>query len=175
MQYFINLFPEKEKDTADKVIYFAFHYLRYILVITQFVVICVFFFRFKVDQEIVDLKDGLQQKKQIILATSSLLDEMDYLDKETTNVAAIITEQSKFQTMTNYFIESLPSDIFLSSLSVSGARISCDGYSLNPASIQQYKEQLSREAKFEKITLSSVRKTDQGFTFSLELENFKFN
>lgn len=174
MRYFINLFPEKEKDAVDKVMYFAFHYLRYILVITQFVVICVFFFRFKVDQEIVDLKDSLQQKRQIIVATRSLLDEIAYLEDKTNNIAEIAKEEERFQTMISYFIDGLPQDVLLNNLTVDNDRITCEGYSLNPASIQQYRELLESEARFETITLASVRKTEQGFAFSLTLEKYKF-
>ncbi len=173
MRYFINLFPEKEKDAVDKVMYFAFHYLRYILVITQFVVICVFFFRFKVDQEIVDLKEGLQQKKQIIVATKSLVEEIAYLEEKTMKIAEIANEEERFQTMLNYFVDGLPGDINLSSLVVSGKKISCEGYSLNPASIQQYRERLAAEQKFAEVTLSSVRKSEQGFAFTLVLDGYK--
>lgn len=172
MRYDINLFPEKEKDVVDRVMYFALHYLRYILVITQFVVICVFFFRFKVDQEIVDLKDGLQQKKQIIESTKSLLDEVAFLENRTKTVSDIAVDQEKFQGMFEYFLSSLPPDVIITSLAVERTKISCEGYSLNPATIQQYKEQLSGEARFEKVNLLSVRKTDLGFAFSLILENY---
>lgn len=153
--------------------YFAFHYLRYILVITQFVVICVFFFRFKVDQEIVDLKDGLQQKKQIIVATKPLLDEIAILEEKTTNIAAIAKNEEDFQTMFTYFIDGLPNDILIQNLAVTSDKIVCDGYSINPASIQKYKDQLTTEARFETVTLASVRKTDIGFTFSITLDKYK--
>ena len=80
MKYLINLFPSPEKSRTDKFIYFAFHYLRYILVITQFVAICVFFFRFKVDQDIVDLQEKADQKQSIIVATKDLLSRMQEVD-----------------------------------------------------------------------------------------------
>ncbi|PJB87766.1 hypothetical protein CO083_05355, partial [Candidatus Roizmanbacteria bacterium CG_4_9_14_0_8_um_filter_34_12] len=64
MKYKINLLLPKEKNWLDKVIYFGLNYLRYILVITQTVIIMVFFYRFKIDQEIVDLKDAVKQKQE---------------------------------------------------------------------------------------------------------------
>ena len=67
MKYKINLLLPKEKNWLDKVIYFGLNYLRYILVITQTVIIMVFFYRFKIDQEIVDLKDAVKQKQEIII------------------------------------------------------------------------------------------------------------
>lgn len=172
MKYYINLFPAKEKDVVDRALFFAFHYLRYILVITQFVVICVFFFRFKVDQEIVDLKDGLRQKQQIVEATKGLLEEVEYLERKTNQVGDIIKAQDDFQEMFSYFLSGLPPAIILTSVSVERGKISCTGYSLDPAAIRDYERQLQDERRFSEISLTGVRKTDQGFSFSLVLNNY---
>ena len=65
MKYKINLITRRKEKVVDKVIYFVMNYLRYILVITQIIVIGVFFYRFKIDQEMVDLQEAVQQKKEI--------------------------------------------------------------------------------------------------------------
>ncbi|MCX7996369.1 MAG: hypothetical protein N2691_01255 [Patescibacteria group bacterium] len=173
MKYYINLFPEKEKDAVDRVMYFAFHYLRYILVITQFVVICVFFFRFKVDQEIVDLKDGLQQKQQIIEATKGLLGEVVYLEKKTEQVSDIVAKQDRFNDLYNYFINSLPPEIVLQNVSIDHEKISCSGYSLDAAIIQGYEAKLIAEGIFGSVELTGLRKSETGFSFSMVLTKFK--
>jgi hypothetical protein len=173
MKYYINLFPEKEKDAVDKIMYFAFHYLRYILVITQFVVICVFFFRFKVDQEIVDLKDGLQQKRQIIESTKSLLDEVAVLETKTKSIGAIMKRQEDFNSQYSYFIDNLPEDLVVTAINFTASGITCDGYSVNPATIQKFKDQLITEKRFKTVNLESVRKSTTGFSFTLKLEEYK--
>ncbi|MFS8159061.1 MAG: hypothetical protein ACMG6E_02395, partial [Candidatus Roizmanbacteria bacterium] len=71
----INLIPHKEKKFAEKVVYFLLHYLRYILVITQIVVILVFFLRFKIDQNVIDLEESYNQKQEILKLASPILDE----------------------------------------------------------------------------------------------------
>ena len=68
----INLFPVSERTFSEKVLYFSLHYLRYIIVLTQITVIAVFFFRFKVDQEIIDLKEKVTQKQEIFKITKPL-------------------------------------------------------------------------------------------------------
>lgn len=173
MKYYINLFPQKEQDLVDKIMYFSFHYLRYILVITQFVVICVFFYRFKVDQEIVDLKDGLVQKKQIVEATDTMLKEISYLESKTNNIKDILTKQDSFYTAFNYFTQSIPSDIVITSIVVVLDTIECEGFSVNPASIQNFQQQLVNEKRFENVELYNVRKTDTGFIFGLKLINYQ--
>ena len=47
MKYKINLITKRKEKAVDKVIYFVMNYLRYILVITQIVVIGVFFYNLK--------------------------------------------------------------------------------------------------------------------------------
>jgi len=83
MKYQINLLPKKEKDFVDRGIYFALHYLRYVLVLTQIVVIAVFFYRFQIDQEIIDLKDELTQKQEIVAVSAPLLSEAQVVDVKT--------------------------------------------------------------------------------------------
>ncbi len=57
MKYKINLLLKKEEGILDKIYIFLVNYLRYIIVITQFVVIGVFFYRLQVDQRVIDLKE----------------------------------------------------------------------------------------------------------------------
>ncbi|MDO8741626.1 MAG: hypothetical protein Q7J11_00595, partial [Candidatus Roizmanbacteria bacterium] len=61
MKYKINLLEKKETSLLDKLTFFGLNYLRYIIVITQLVVIGVFFYRFQIDQSIIDLKEGVNQ------------------------------------------------------------------------------------------------------------------
>jgi len=110
MKYKINLLPEKERDFLDKGIYFVVHYLRYVLVITQIVVISVFFYRFKIDQEIIDLKDELQQKQEIVAVSGSLLKEAEIVDLKTKQIREILVNQALFAEPFTYFLDTFPND-----------------------------------------------------------------
>src|SRR3989344_3456740 len=116
MKYTTNLFPKKEQSIIDKITYFALHYLRYILVITQFVTICVFFYRFKADQEIVDLKDTLSQKKAIVETTQTLLDRVKELDFKIANIKKLYIQQDTLSSLFSYIYESLPPDMTISAM-----------------------------------------------------------
>ena len=108
MKYQINLLKEKEKDISGKIIYFALHYLRYILVVTQIVVIVVFFYRFKIDQEVIDLRDELKQKQEIVQVSNPLLKEAQAIDLKTREIKDILDKQSSFQQMLSYFLSVFP-------------------------------------------------------------------
>ena len=84
MRYKINLLEKKELNLLDKLTFFCLNYLRYIIVITQLVVIGVFFYRFQIDQRIIDLKEGVEQKKeivQIVLSDKNSQHFVNVLDK----------------------------------------------------------------------------------------------
>lgn len=173
MRYLINLFPAKEQNTVDKIIYFAFHYLRYILVITQFVVICVFFYRFKVDQEIVDLKDGLKQKQQIVNATEQLINEVKVISNKVGNIQTVFAEQTTTQNLYSYFFDRLPSSLIVNNFRMSEGSLEIEGVTDDSNSVKLFYESLKSENRFTSIELRNVRKTDEGYTFSLRLLNFK--
>ncbi|MFA9288789.1 MAG: PilN domain-containing protein [Weeksellaceae bacterium] len=173
MKYQINLFPEKKLSAADKIIYFSLHYLRYILVITQFVAICVFFYRFKVDQDIVDLKDTLIQKQHIIESTQMLLDEIKELDAKISNVKPLLTRQSAMVTMYQYFFSRMPSSIVITTMSVNEESVIVSGITTDVESIKAFYEQLKIDKRFTEITLRNVNKTDLGYEFNLSLQTFQ--
>src|SRR3989344_8661356 len=99
MKYKINLIPKKEETLGERFLYFASHYLRYIIVITQLVVIGVFFYRFQVDQRVIDLKEAVGQKKEIIEIVLPLLTEATRIDQKQNEIKNIINNQEKFKTL----------------------------------------------------------------------------
>ncbi len=173
MKYLINLLPEKDRDATDKIIYFAFHYLRYILVITQFVAICVFFFRFKVDQQIVDERDALTQKRAIVDATQMLLDEVKILDTKVTDVKTLLTKQDKTKSMYTYVLDSIPPEIYINKFNAKDLVIDIEGFSANIEVVQQLFERMKNESHFQTVKLTSVDKRENGYMFRLTLTKYK--
>ena len=82
MKYKINLIGNKnnKKGVISKLNYFFFNYFRYILVLTQLVVISVLFFRFSIDQSIIDLKESINQQEEVLKAVKPILDETQRVD-----------------------------------------------------------------------------------------------
>lgn len=178
MRYQINLLPPKDENLADKLIYFSFHYLRYILVITQLVVICVFFYRFRVDQDIIDLKDTIKQKQEIIETVEPMLKEVRVINGKITHVKTVLNKQEQFDEIFTYFLTNLPSSLKLSSIKFGLSQIQCEGVTESVTSVKMFYEKLLKDNKFANVQLSNVRKeaTDNAttYTFTLKLEGFKY-
>ncbi len=172
MKYTTNLFPKKEETTIDKITYFALHYLRYILVITQFVTICVFFYRFKADQEIVDLKDTLIQKKAIVDSTQSLIDSVKELDFKIDNVKALQAKQDSMISIYSYVFQNLPQDVFINSMMFEETGISLEGRTQNYEAVQGMFDKLKEDNRFETVTLDGINRTEEGFNFRMQLASY---
>lgn len=173
MKYKINLLPEKEKDLLDKSIYFVLHYLRYVLVITQIVVISVFFYRFKIDQEIIDLKDELQQKQEIVAVSEPLLKEAEIVDIKTKQTREILVDQARFAESFTYFLDTFPQKINLKRLDVVGDVYKFDASGIDPEIIRAYFTRLKQEKRFKKVLIGSIRRTGVDFVVPFTLADFQ--
>ena len=173
MKYKINLLHEKERDFLDKGIYFVLHYLRYVLVITQIVVISVFFYRFKIDQEIIDLKDGLQQKKEIVAVSDPLSKQAEIVDLKTKQIREILANQAQFSESFTYFLNTFPLHLTIKRLDIQGGTYKFDATTTDPETIRSYLARLKQDKRFKEVTLGSIKRSGLEFFTPFVLSNFQ--
>lgn len=169
MRYKINLLPKKEESLSEKIYVFLVNYLRYIIVITQLVVIGVFFYRLQIDQRVIDLKESVTQKKEIIEIVSPLLNEAKYIDKKSKEIEKIIKIQNKLESRLNYLINIFPESAYLKNLIYKDNYLEIEGLSENISYLQAFVNKLRQERFFKNIDLKSIKKTDLGYNFILSL------
>ena len=172
MRYKINLLEKKDIGLLDKLTFFSLNYLRYIIVVTQLVVIGVFFYRFQIDQKIIDLKEGVEQKKEIVKVVLPLLNEITKIDKKTLIINETLLKQKKFSEMVDYFIASFPETISLTNMEVKNESIKITGDAINAQHLQAFYTLLKKENRFKMISLQNIKKTETGYNFVLFLEKF---
>lgn len=172
MKYKINLLEKKELSLLDKLTFFSLNYLRYIIVITQLVVIGVFFYRFQIDQRIIDLKEGVDQKKEIVKIVLPLLNEAAKIEKKTSTINETLLKQKKFSEMVDYFLASFPETITLTNMEVKDESIKITGDAENAQHLQAFYTLLKKENKFKTVNLQNIKKTEMGYNFVLFLEKF---
>lgn len=172
MKYRINLLQEKEKDISGKIIYFALHYLRYILVITQIVVIAVFFYRFRIDQEVIDLRDELKQKQEIVQVSSPLLKEAQGVDLKTREVVSVLQKQESFNEMLAYFLKVFPSKMNVKQISINETGFNFEGITADPQVIKLFLDRLKADKAFKVIELGSIRRQEDSFYCPFRLAGY---
>lgn len=173
MKYRINLLLPKEKTPIDKIIYFTLNYLRYILVITQIIVIGVFFYRFKIDQEIIDLKEELQQKQEIVLVSDPLIKEAKAIDAKVKIVKEILTNQEILKESLDYLLSRFPAKLHLSNFKINvNGEMNLNGLSEDAITIKLFYFTLIKEKKFSVVELTKIDRNRNGFSFNLRLKDF---
>jgi Tfp pilus assembly protein PilN len=172
MRHKINLLEKKEHSLLDSLTFFGLNYLRYIIVITQLIVIGVFFYRFQIDQRIIDLKEGVEQKKEIVKIVLPLLNEATKIDKKTSIINEAILKQKKFSEMVDYFLTTFPETIILTNMEIKDESIKITGDAANAQHLQAFYALLKKENKFKTVNLENIKKTETGYNFVLFLAKF---
>ncbi|MBI2051869.1 PilN domain-containing protein [Candidatus Roizmanbacteria bacterium] len=173
MKYNINLLGKKKPSLADRVVHFLLNYLRYILVITQLVVLGVFFYRFTVDESIVDLRESIEQKRAIIQVVQPLLAEANKINTQAQDSKKILNTQGNFLASFRYVLSLFPQNLVLRKLTISQDKIMLNGIALTPKDLQLFYRKLKKDNRFSRIDLSNIEKKEGVFTFRLELVSFK--
>jgi len=172
MSFRINLLNQKEPSTLDKIVYFSLHYLRYIIVITQLIIVFVFFYRLQLDQKIIDLKEAAIQKKEIIEVILPLLNEAEIIEKKQEAAKLVLDRQEKFISLFKYFISIFPQGITLKKIKFSSDTIEISGIAFLPENLQAFVNLTKKEKKFKKVDLKSIKKTEFGYEFELIFSQF---
>lgn len=172
MKYRINLILKKKDNLIDQIFNF-FGYLRYILVITQIVVILVFFYKLSTDQKIIDLEEAIAQKQEIFNVAKPLIDDYLLYNYKINQIENLLLKQNQLENQINYLLSQFPKDIYLTKLEYSKNELNLIGQTLNPTLIRSFYSRLQQDKRFNSLSLESVKKTDEGFVFKMKLSNFK--
>ncbi len=172
MTYKINLLSKKDVSLIDKTLYFFLNYLRYILVFTQIIVIGVLFFRFRIDQNIIDLKDSLAQKKEIVQAVTPLLEEASRVNQQSVAIRKVTAQQEHKLVALNYILSVFPEAVVLTTLSINDTTFTLKGTSTDPRQLQLFYTRLQADKYFKTVTLSNIRRVNEGYVFDLVLDSF---
>ena len=173
MKYRINLAQKKRTNIFEQITYFFSHYLRYILVITQLVVIGVLFYRFRIDQNIIDLKEKIDDKKVIVKETTPFIIEAQKIEKKTGSITSVIEKNKRLSSMIAYSFSKFPRDANLLRIEVTDDSVTMQGNALDARQLQQYYGLLRKEGRFASVNLTDLIKSTDGFSFTLILSHFK--
>ena len=139
------------------------------------VVIIVFFYRFQVDQEIVDLKDSVRQKGEIIAVSSSLLKDVQAVELKARSIEQVAVQQETMKEMYDYFFSSFPTDLYLTKLEFGDTGLHIEGYTTNIEMVRLYNARLKKEQRFKSVKLESLKKQDLNFVFIFSMSEFAPN
>lgn len=171
MSYNINLATKKESNVVDKVVDFFSNYLRYALVLTMLVLLGVFFFRLRIDQNIEELEDAISQKEQIFEVVKPLLAHAEGINARMKTADAIVKAQDTQLEMFNFVYSTFPEDMFLTRLTYDKDLLIFSGTTADPRILEVYYKRLKAHPPLKSIVLDKVQRTETNyeFTFTVKL------
>lgn len=144
-------------------------YGRYIIIITQIVVLSVFFFRFKIDRDHTDLKELVTQKQAIVESLSDFETEIRRVQGRLANIRSISKNQDALMKVIIFFQQRTPTDTNFSNLALTSGKITFQATSGNLRSFSYILRQLQQDKKFSEVTLSDMnRKPDGRIDFKID-------
>lgn len=137
-------------------------YGRYIIIITQIVVLSVFFLRFKLDREHTDLKESVSQKQAIVESITDLEKDILQLQGRLNHIKQVFTNQDVPLKILRALQEELPSDTVFSTLFFTYDHINFAGTSGNLRSFSFLLSQLLLDKRFSDVSLDEINRRPDG-------------
>jgi len=170
----INLLPttEFEKTRLGKFLNWALGLGRWIVIVTELIVILCFLSRFKLDRELIDLGETIQQQQAIIAS----LEELEKNFRDLQNRLAAISQLEKEQLPATHLLHQLsqvaPADLALEALAVKKNELEISGSILSGASLNRFLKALQEFPQFKKVILEEINqpREDKAIEFSLKIE-----
>lgn len=117
----INLIGEGDfsHTPIGRVVTWATTYGRYIMILTEIIVLLAFISRFSLDRKLTDLNEEISQKQAIIEANSDLEQRILVLQQKLTSLSALVVSQKAPLDSFESIRTAIPPDVYLDSLDVS--------------------------------------------------------
>lgn len=154
---------------TGRLVYFALYYLRYIVILTQIIVIGVFFYRFSIDQKVIDLKESANQKQEIIKVAQPLVQEAKLIEAKSKALKTLLAKQKKFAGDFDYMTSVIPETVTLTKLTLGDTALTLEAEAQDIVIIRKFYEKLKKDKRFKSIALNKIDKTDLLFEFSMNI------
>ncbi|MBI4062406.1 PilN domain-containing protein [Candidatus Gottesmanbacteria bacterium] len=117
----INLIGEGDFSNTPigRVITWATTYGRYIMILTEIIVLLAFISRFSLDRKLTDLNEEISQKQAIIETNSDLEQRIRTIQQKLKGLGTLVSSQSGPSQTLQSIRTALPPDVYLESLDIS--------------------------------------------------------
>lgn len=154
----VNLLPRDEFEISPvgKFIKWAVNVGRWIVVLTEFVVICAFLSRFYFDTKLANLFDDIKQKQAIVDSALPFEERFRLVQEKIKIVKSLLAEEKHSSTLFTEVTQLLPFDVFLTEMGVREGRLVLKGYFLSEKSLKVFLSSLIMSPNLEEVVLENV-------------------
>lgn len=154
----INLLSKDEfaVTPVGKFFKWALTFGKYIVIITQLVVITAFLYRFKLDRDLEALNDQVKQNQAVIDSFKDLEHQARILQNQLGTIKVITKDRTPTGTTLSTISQVMPLQIELQSLSLTQKNINFTGKSLTEAGLATLISGLQQQPDLTNITVNSI-------------------
>lgn len=168
--YKFNLLEREKSAFVSQAVDFLNHYIRYILIATELVVLAVFFVKILLDQKIVDLKETIDQKNQIIIAATPLVLNNNRMAKEIIEIEKLLFSQKTTYVLFTTVLDNVPSSIRLSNFALKKNVVNLTGATYNAVDIKKYEKRLKKLLGESSVVIKQITIDAGKYTFNVQIQ-----
>lgn len=164
-----NLFQKKGGSFAADVVVFFNTYAKYIIIVTQLIVLSVFFIKIVLDQGIIDLKESIDQKNQIILAAMPMIGTSTHLSSKIDELNRLIDQTNRQHTLLTRIFSNVPSTLILKRVSLGPKGATVDGNTLEASDVKRFQVRLQKQ-NIGIVQIEKIQKDRDQYLFTLTVK-----
>lgn len=167
----INLLPHEdfEKKPLGKFLIWALSVGRWIVIVTELIVILAFLSRFKLDRDLADLYESIRTKQAIIASSSVFEKDFRLFQTRLQTADKLVKNQLQATKVISAMAAVTPVDVALASFTLEGSEIKLTGLALSEAGLKSFINGLNLSPEFTDISLANVTKQKE------EADTLKFS
>ncbi len=160
----INLLPQEEfaASTLGRVLNWVLTTFRYIVIVTEILVMAAFLSRFWLDAKSTDLNEMIKQRQAVIAAMADFEKEFRLTQDRLKIFAALTSEEIETDEVLEAVSSRLPADVFLTVFSLTSDGVRIQAASPSERSIAQFIANLESSDIFDEISLSQIGSLEEG-------------
>ncbi|MBU2577806.1 PilN domain-containing protein [Patescibacteria group bacterium] len=160
----INLLPRDdfEYSPAGKLVGWAVSVGRWIVVLTEFVVICAFLSRFYFDTQLANLFDEIKQKKAIVASAANFEDNFRQIQERTNTVKNLLAQEKNPSSIITEVSNLLPIEVTLNKISIADDELKITGYSFTESGLKYFMAGLVDHPNIKQVSLDEVSSRKEG-------------
>jgi Tfp pilus assembly protein PilN len=166
----ISLLPKEEFEQTPigKFLIWALSIGRWIIVLTEFIVICAFLSRFYLDRRIADLAEEISQKKAMVVSMAEFEQEFRSFQERLKTAEGLAANADQVWLL-DLVSQTLPADVSLTSFSFDEGNLRLSALVLSQTGLNSFLTNLSQNPNFTQLNISKIAKEESGAGLKINL------
>jgi Tfp pilus assembly protein PilN len=167
----INLLPQEGLSATmqGRVLIWLLSTFRFIIIVTELIVVSAFIGRFWLDAKNTDLGEQIQEDKVVIESYQNFENQFKNLQQRLVIYNAYAESEGKIIDAINSVITSKPPEVTYTSIGADENQITISAKSVSEIGIQQFLVNLKANEKIESVKLGDISASEEGSVFTFNI------